>query len=191
MQTDDSPGLALRLTTLAAAASTLLTVISGDPRCRSRPSRAGGARAATPRRRSLTAAFVHRRLATAGLERPRLFLAAAPVPGRPFHIAFAALAFAACAWLAAASWRGEPVAAGARATTTLTKPRIMTLLLLTGACGMFVGDKGVPPAGSLLVMLLGLALACGGASALNHVLDRDIDRLMGAAPPTGRSRRDG
>jgi protoheme IX farnesyltransferase len=27
--------------------------------------------------------------------------------------------------------------------------------------------------------MLGLALACGGASALNHVLDRDIDRLMG------------
>jgi protoheme IX farnesyltransferase len=25
----------------------------------------------------------------------------------------------------------------------------------------------------------GLALACGGASALNHVLDRDIDKLMG------------
>src|SRR2546423_12896875 len=30
--------------------------------------------------------------------------------------------------------------------------------------------------------MAGLALACGGASALNHVLDRDIDRLM---PRTG------
>jgi protoheme IX farnesyltransferase len=28
--------------------------------------------------------------------------------------------------------------------------------------------------------MAGLALACGGASALNHYLDRDIDRLMGA-----------
>jgi protoheme IX farnesyltransferase len=28
--------------------------------------------------------------------------------------------------------------------------------------------------------MTGLALACGGASALNHVLDADIDRLMGA-----------
>ena len=28
-------------------------------------------------------------------------------------------------------------------------------------------------------MTIGLALACGGASALNHVLDADIDRLMG------------
>src|SRR4029077_10315059 len=27
--------------------------------------------------------------------------------------------------------------------------------------------------------MAGLALACGGASALNHVLDRDIDTLMG------------
>jgi heme o synthase len=29
------------------------------------------------------------------------------------------------------------------------------------------------------VTMLGLGLACGGASALNNVLDRDIDRLMG------------
>jgi heme o synthase len=28
--------------------------------------------------------------------------------------------------------------------------------------------------------MAGLALACGGASALNHYLDRDIDKLMGA-----------
>ena len=62
---------------------------------------------------------------------------------------------------------------------TLTKPRIMSLLLLTGGAGMFVGAGGVPPLGRLGAMLLGLALACGGASALNHVLDRDIDRLMG------------
>ena len=44
---------------------------------------------------------------------------------------------------------------------------------------MFVGAEGVPPLGDLAVMLVGLALACGGASALNHVLDADIDRLMG------------
>jgi protoheme IX farnesyltransferase len=55
----------------------------------------------------------------------------------------------------------------------------MSLLLLTGAAGMFVGEGGVPPAGDLAVLLAGLALACGGASALNHVMDADIDRLMG------------
>ena len=56
----------------------------------------------------------------------------------------------------------------------------MTLLLLTGAAGMFVGAQGVPPLGLFAVTMLGLALACGGASALNHVLDRDIDALMGS-----------
>jgi heme o synthase len=61
---------------------------------------------------------------------------------------------------------------------TLTKPRIMSLLLLTGAAGMFVGAEGVPPLGVFAVTMVGLALACGGASALNHVLDRDLDRLM-------------
>ena len=76
---------------------------------------------------------------------------------------------------------------------TLTKPRIMSLLLVTGAAGMFVGAGGVPELSALGVMLLGLGLACGGASALNHLLDRDIDRLMGEAdgeaPRRGRPRR--
>jgi heme o synthase len=62
---------------------------------------------------------------------------------------------------------------------TLTKPRIMSLLLLTGLCGMVVGAARVPPLWLVLVTMLGLAFACGGASTLNHVLDRDIDRLMG------------
>ena len=35
--------------------------------------------------------------------------------------------------------------------------------------------------------MAGLALACGGASALNHVLDRDIDPLMGERTKRGRS----
>jgi len=63
---------------------------------------------------------------------------------------------------------------------TLTKPRIMALLLVTGAAGMFVGAQGVPPLDLFLVAMAGLAFACGGASALNHVLDRDIDVLMGS-----------
>ena len=61
---------------------------------------------------------------------------------------------------------------------TLTKPRIMVLLLITGAGGMIVGAGGLPSAGLALATLGGLALACGGASALNHVLDRDIDTHM-------------
>ena len=42
-----------------------------------------------------------------------------------------------------------------------------------------MGAGGVPPLGVFLAAMVGLALACGGASALNHVLDADIDRLMG------------
>jgi heme o synthase len=63
---------------------------------------------------------------------------------------------------------------------TLTKPRIMTLLLITGFCGMIVGARGWPGTETAAAAMAGLALACGGASALNHVLDRDIDPLMGA-----------
>ena len=61
---------------------------------------------------------------------------------------------------------------------TLTKPRIMSLLILTAIGGMIVGARGVPDISLLLAMVGGLALACGGASALNHFLDRDIDIYM-------------
>ncbi len=71
--------------------------------------------------------------------------------------------------LGLASWRDY---------ITLTKPRIMSLLLLTAVGGMFVGARGLPELDVLLAMVGGLALACGGASALNHVLDRDIDKYM-------------
>src|SRR5204863_7034604 len=111
------------------------------------------------------------------------FLAAALVIGRPAHIALAGVAFAAALVAVAGCFRGEPVPrASVRDYVTLTKPRIMTLLLLTGAAGMFVGAQGAPELSTFLATMLGLALACGGASALNHVLDRDIDRLM---PRTG------
>ena len=98
----------------------------------------------------------------------------------PVHVTFAAVAFAGSAVTAALAFRGDAGTAGPwRDYVTLTKPRIMSLLLVTGAAGMFVGAEGVPPLADLGVMLLGLGLACGGASALNHLLDRDIDRLMG------------
>jgi protoheme IX farnesyltransferase len=62
---------------------------------------------------------------------------------------------------------------------TLTKPRIMSLLVLTAVCAMFGGAGGIPAPMRLAALVLGGALSCGGASALNHVLDRDLDRLMG------------
>ena len=96
------------------------------------------------------------------------------------HVALASGALAAAAFAAVQCFRGEPVSSGPwRDYVTLTKPRIMSLLLVTGAAGMFVGAQGAPPLGLFAAAMLGLALACGGASALNHVLDADIDRLMG------------
>ncbi len=97
------------------------------------------------------------------------------------HVGAAAVALGVALVVVAGVLRGEATPlASARDYLTLTKPRIMTLLLLTGAAGMFVGAQGVPPLGLFAVTMLGLALACGGASALNHVLDRDIDALMGS-----------
>jgi len=97
------------------------------------------------------------------------------------HVGAAAVALGAALVVSAGALRGAATPlASARDYITLTKPRIMTLLLLTGGAGMFVGAQGVPPLGLFAVTMLGLALACGGASALNHVLDRDIDLLMGS-----------
>jgi heme o synthase len=97
------------------------------------------------------------------------------------HVGAAAGALGASFLVVVGVFRGSPTPlAPSRDYLTLTKPRIMTLLLVTGAGGMFVGAQGVPPLGLFVVAMAGLALACGGASALNHVLDRDIDALMGS-----------
>ena len=97
------------------------------------------------------------------------------------HVGAAAAALGASLLVVSAVFRGSPTPlASLRDYLTLTKPRIMSLLLVTGAGGMFVGAQGVPPLDLFVVTMVGLALACGGASALNHVLDRDIDVLMGS-----------
>ena len=108
------------------------------------------------------------------------------------HVAAAAASLAASLVALVLSFRGEPLPLGPwRDYITLTKPRIMTLLLLTGAAGMFVGAEGWPDAWLFLATMVGLALACGGSSALNHVMDADIDKLMGertAARPVASGR---
>ena len=97
------------------------------------------------------------------------------------HVGAAGAAFAASLLSLAATWRGTAAPfASPRDYLTLTKPRIMSLLLLTGAAGMFVGAQGAPPLDLFVLTMTGLALACGGASALNHLIDRDIDALMGS-----------
>jgi protoheme IX farnesyltransferase len=60
----------------------------------------------------------------------------------------------------------------------LTKPRIISLLLFTALGGMFLASRGAPDLSLMLLVLSGGALAAGGANALNHYLDRDIDGRM-------------
>lgn len=59
---------------------------------------------------------------------------------------------------------------------SLTKPKVQLLLLFTTATAMFVA--GDPSFGLVIVTLLGGALSAGGAGAINHWYDRDIDRQM-------------
>src|ERR1700733_1762446 len=84
------------------------------------------------------------------------------------------------AGIVAAPRFARPVApARWRDYVTLTKPRIMSLLVLTSVCAMIAAAHGAPGVAPRAALVRGGALACGGASALNHVLDRDIDQLMG------------
>jgi protoheme IX farnesyltransferase len=61
---------------------------------------------------------------------------------------------------------------------SLTKPRIIELLLVTTVPTMFLASNGWPNWYLVLATLIGGTLAAGGANALNNVVDRDIDALM-------------
>jgi heme o synthase len=61
----------------------------------------------------------------------------------------------------------------------LTKPRVMSLLLATTATAMIIAARGMPDLGIFVATLVGGALMSGGAGAINHYVDRDIDPLMG------------
>jgi heme o synthase len=180
------PGFWFRLTALLGAVGTLVAVVSGTAGLGA-GHRVLAALALPPLAAVVAAAWVsYRRLLYPSVAALVLFGLAAAVTAPGIHLALAALSFAATLVVGAQSWRGtEPTMQhsatweSVRDYVTLTKPRIMSLLLLTGLCGMIVGAEGLPPLWLVAATMLGLALACGGASALNHVLDADIDRLMG------------
>lgn len=65
-----------------------------------------------------------------------------------------------------------------RAYVSLTKPRIIELLLVTTVPTMLLAHGGVPPVWLVLVVVAGGSLAAGAANVLNCYLDRDIDQLM-------------
>ena len=58
----------------------------------------------------------------------------------------------------------------------MTKPKVQSLLIFTTVTTMYVA--GDPSIGLVLLTCLGGALSAGGAGAINHALDRDIDRVM-------------
>ena len=88
------------------------------------------------------------------------------------------------------------IAAILRDYVALTKPRIISLLLLTTVTTMIVADPSGPALSVVLWTMLGGYLAAGGAGAINHYLDRDRDARMartrgrpwsraGSSPGTG------
>jgi protoheme IX farnesyltransferase len=73
-------------------------------------------------------------------------------------------------------------AAGTTATLrdylTLTKPKVMSLLLFTTLMAMLIAAGGAPSLALVAWTLLGGALAAGSSGALNMYFDRDIDACM-------------
>jgi protoheme IX farnesyltransferase len=61
---------------------------------------------------------------------------------------------------------------------SLTKPRIIVLLLVVTLAPMFLAGPEAPGFGLIIWTMVGGFLAAGGANALNQYLDRDIDRIM-------------
>ncbi|MEX2226359.1 MAG: heme o synthase [Dehalococcoidia bacterium] len=64
------------------------------------------------------------------------------------------------------------------AYVALTKPRIISLLLITTIPAMILADQGMPSAWLVLATVFGGTLAAGGANAINCYFDRDIDEIM-------------
>jgi len=72
--------------------------------------------------------------------------------------------------------RASQISALARDYLSLTKPKVQSLLLFTTVTTMYVA--GTPSIGRVVLTCLGGALSAGGAGAINHYLDRDIDAVM-------------
>ena len=74
--------------------------------------------------------------------------------------------------------RRRDVAGVVRAYVSLTKPRIVELLLVTTVPAMMLAHGGLPPLWLVSVVLVGGSCAAGAANALNCYIDRDIDQVM-------------
>jgi len=61
---------------------------------------------------------------------------------------------------------------------TLTKPRVVIMVLITTAVGFYLAAGERPEYGALLLTLLGTGLAAGGTLALNQYIERELDACM-------------
>jgi heme o synthase len=73
---------------------------------------------------------------------------------------------------------GRPFSATFSAYLRLTKPRVIELLLVTAVPPMFLAKQGVPPIGLMIAVVVGGAMAAGGANTINCWMERDRDHLM-------------
>lgn len=72
----------------------------------------------------------------------------------------------------------RPLTETVGAYVRLTKPRVIELLLVTAVPPMVLAQKGLPSAGLILAVVIGGALAAGGANTINCWIERDRDQLM-------------
>ena len=61
---------------------------------------------------------------------------------------------------------------------TLTKPRVVAVMVLTSAVGMLLARPVLPSLELFVLANLGIALAASAAATINHVVDRRIDAIM-------------
>ena len=87
---------------------------------------------------------------------------------RPSHAYSIAIMTAATPLLPPADWRDF---------LALTKPRVMTLVVFTGLCGMLAAPVGIHPVIGFTAILC-IALGAGAAGALNQWYEADIDAKM-------------
>ena len=70
------------------------------------------------------------------------------------------------------------ISATTQAYFRLTKPRVVELLLVTAVPPMVLADGGWPAFRLVVAVVVGGALAAGGANAINCWIERDRDHLM-------------
>jgi len=66
----------------------------------------------------------------------------------------------------------------ARAFYSLTKPRVVLLIVFTAVIGMFLATPGMVPAQVLIAGTIGIALVAGAAAAVNCLVEQKIDAVM-------------